>query len=88
MAEDNTPDTSLGPLVNLLAPLGVLATRSDDVKHIAESFRVAWALPWVALALLVAGFCSGLAWLYRRALARRKPWALWLRGLMPWNRAA
>ena len=86
MADDNTPDTALGPLVNLLAPIGTLATQSDAAKRIAENFGVAWALPWLALLLFLVGAGAALAWVYRRALGRGQAWALWLRDQMPWNR--
>jgi len=87
LADPNTPNSYFGPLVNLLAPMAVLATRSDDAKHIAQNFGVEWALPWVALVLVIAGIWAALFWLYRRALGLRHDWAVWFKGLMPWNRA-
>src|SRR5258705_13458478 len=87
-ADSNTPNSYFGPLVNLLAPLAVLATRSDDAKHIAQNFGVECALPWVALALVIAGAWAAMFWVYRRALGLGHAWALWFKGLMPWNRSA
>ena len=84
---DNTPDNYLGPLTNLGAILTTLATQSDDVKHIATNLGVAWALPWLAVAALTCGTMAGLSWLYRRAVGRGKPWALWLQSKMPWSAA-
>ena len=88
MADENTPDSSFGHLVNLLAPIAALATRSDDVKHIAQKLRRRVALPWAALVLTAIGFYAALVWYYRWALGRSKAWATWFNGLMPRNRSA
>lgn len=85
--DPNTPDSALGPLVNLLAPIATLATQSDGYRHLVENFNLTWTLPYQGAAFFAAGIVAGLVWYYRRAVGRGKRWALWWRDLMPWNRA-
>jgi len=85
MSDDNTPDNPYAPLLNLLATTGPLVASSTDVKRIAGNFGLEWFLPYFGLACIALGVLTGLNWLYRRAIGRRRPWALWLRDKMPWN---
>lgn len=86
----STPDSYIGPLVNLVMQLSplitTLATQSGDLKVIVTNLNVPWVLPLIWWAGLVVGFVAGLVWLYRRAVARQSRLALWLKGMMPWNR--
>ena len=90
MADDpNTPDSYRGPVWLALVPSIVTvvhqaADASGDVRRIAESLGVAWALPHLAGVAAVLGLAGALVWLYRRAVGRGARWALWLRDRMPW----
>ena len=85
MSDDNTPDNYYAPLLNLLALTAPLAQSSVDVKRVVENFGLGWALPYLGTAAFVIGVMTGLNWYYRRAIGRRRPWALWLKDKMPWN---
>lgn len=97
MADDpNTPDSYAGPAWLVIVPSIVsVATQlpvvSGAIKATAENLGVPWVLPWIALGLGLgcgaATLIGGGVWYYRRAIGRGKPWALWFRAAMPWNRA-
>ena len=86
MSDDNTPDNPYAPMLNLLATTVPIAASSGHVRQVAVNFGVEWTLPYLGLACIVIGILTGLNWLYRRAIGRRKPWALWFRDRMPWHR--
>ena len=91
-AADVTPESYIGPLVNLIAAaapaISTLASSSADVKTIATNFGVANWLPWIATAMTWVGICAACTWVYRRAIGRQHKWALWIAAKMPWNRSA
>lgn len=74
-------------LITAAAPaLAHLASGSSDIKTFATNVGLAEWLPYISRGIVVAGICAALNFIYRRALAMGHRWALWLQGMMPWNR--
>lgn len=88
---DNTPaspDNNLGPMWLVILPSVVtavnqMADASADVKRIADNVGLGWLLPPLASAAVWLTLAGGLVWLWRRAVGRNRPWALWLRDKLP-----
>ncbi len=81
MTDTNSPDSYAGPawlvlLPSLVSGLSQVADASEHVRRIAGNLGIAWALPWVGVALAVAPIIGGAVWFWRRAVGRGKPWAL------------
>lgn len=91
-ASPTTPDSSIGPVVNLIAQLmpaiAAVTAQSASVKAVLIDWGLADFVPWIGRAVFAAGVYAALVWHYRRALARMRPWALMVQRLMPWNRSA
>lgn len=85
---DNTPNNNLGPvwlvvLPSLVTAVNQIADASADVKRLADNVGLSWLLPHLASAAMWLTLAGGLVWLWRRAVGRERPWALWLQHKLP-----